>query len=494
MVKKIMSKKTTISLNFRGLKKSQLKKIDLHDKRGALDKRKHSNKNIDSDKSALNITLIDKGKAVDVVDEIIKNGYSARTKTGKVRKIKEGANFAVTAVVQLGGRLDSSNTDIESKVLALTEAHNELVERFGEQNVIHSGIHLDETNPHLHFSFVPLTAEGKLSMKDVVGDRVGLTNLQKDFLKSMQARCAWASFERKDDQSLNGLEQSVFERVTRKQKKREAELDERDEKSVKKERELVKIEGDLRQYEERLKLLGQKNENERAQLVEVRKQNADKEEKLKEGFEKLAHDEKALDESFKNVAEAVKKVSAEVGDKRIEIRNREEALNGRIEEFKAEKSDFDEQSKIKSSELSKREVRVNVRERAVSERENTLNDKIKQFEEYKSNFDEKGKIRASELDEREARVNDRERLLKAREDVLTHQIELFNVSKADLLSIRDELENQMIGVKTALKEQRLRNNAEIDEVEEDLEAKERLFVEKLTRMNIKKDKGNGLER
>lgn len=488
-----MSKKTTISLNFRGLKKSQLKKIDLHDKRGALDKRKHSNKNIDSDKSALNITLIDKGKAVDVVDEIIERGYTARTKTGKVRKIKEGANFAVTAVVQLGGRLDASNSDIESKVLALTEAHNELVERFGEQNVIHSGIHLDETNPHLHFSFVPLTAEGKLSMKDMVGDRVGLTNLQKDFLKSMQARCAWADFDRKEDQALNGLEQSIFEKLTRKQKTREVELNEREEKNVKKQRELVKTEGDLKQYEERLNLLRQKNENERAQLVEMRKQNSDNEEKLKKGFEKLKRDEKALDESFKNVAEAVKKVSVEVGDKRIEIRNREESLDSRIEEFKVEKSDFDEQSKIKSSELLKREARVNLRERAVSERENSLNDKIKQFEEYKSDFAEKGKIRASELDERERGVKGREDILKAREDVLTHQIELFNVSKSDLLLIRDELERQMIGVKSALNEQRLKNNAEIDEIEEDLEAKERLFVEKLTRMNIKKDKGNGLE-
>ena len=489
-----MSKKTTISLNFRGLKKNQLKKIELHDKRGALDKRKHSNKNIDSNKTASNITLIDRGKAVDVVDEIIERGYTARTKTGKVRKIKEGANFAVTAVVQLGGRLDASNSDVESKVLALTEAHNELVERFGEQNVIHSGIHLDETNPHLHFSFVPLTGDGKLSMKDVVGDRVGLTNLQKDFLKSMQARCEWADFQRKEDQSLNGLEQSVFERVTRKQKKREVELDERDEKSVEKERELTKIEGDLRQYEEHLKLLGQKNQNERARLEEVRKQNQEREENLNKR-------EADFNVTFDKTCEAVKKVSGEIGDKKIELKNREQAvserengLNDKIKQFEVEKSDFDEKQKIKSSELVKREARVNIRERAVSERENGLNDKIKQFEVEKSDFAEKGKIRASELDERESRVNGRENLVKAREDVLNHQIELFNISKADLLSIRDELENQMIGVKTALNEQRLRNNADIDRVENDLEEKRAAFVERLTRLNINKDKGNGLER
>lgn len=488
-----MSQKTTISLNFRGLKKNQLKKIDLHDKRGALDKRKHSNKNIDSDKSALNITLIDRGGAVKAVDEIIKNGYMAKTKTGKPRKIKEGANFAVTAVVQLGGRLDASNNDVESKVLALTEAHNELVERFGEKNVIHSGIHLDETNPHLHFSFVPLTADGKLSMKDVVGDRVGLTNLQKDFLKSMQARCEWADFQRKEDQSLNGLEQSVFERVTKKQKKREAELDEREGRSVKKERELVKVEGDLRQYEERLKLLGQKNQNERARLEEVRKQNQEREENLNKR-------EADFNVTFDKTCEAVKKVSGEIGDKKIELKNREQAvserengLNDKIKQFEVEKSDFVEKQKIKASELVKRETRVNVRERAVSEREDNLNNQITEFEEYKSDFAEKVKIRASELDERERGVKGREDLLKVREDVLTHQIELFNVSKADLLSIRDELENQMVGVKTALKEQRLRNNAEIDKVEEDLEKKRALFVEKITRMNVKKDKGNGLE-
>lgn len=488
-----MSEKTTISLNFCGLKKHEIKKIDLHDKRGALDERKHKNKNIVKARSKDNITLIDKGRAVEAVDKILEEGYKQVTKTGKKRTIKHGANYAVTAVVQLGGRMDSSNKNTEEKVKALIAAHDELIERFGEKNVIHSGIHLDETNPHLHFSFVPLTPDGKLSTKATVGTRQGLTKLQESFLKSMQARCSWADFDRKEDQELNGLEQSMFEKLTRKQKKREAELDEREEKTVKKERELVKFEGDLRQYEERLKLLEQKNENDRAQLVEMRKQIADKEEKLKEGFEKLAHDEKALDESLQNVSDAVMKVSVEVGDKRIEIRNREEALDSRIEEFNAEKSDFAEKSKIKSSELVKREARVNLRERAVSEREDNLSNQIAEFEEYKSDFAEKVKIRASELDERERGVKGREDLLKAREDVLRHQIELFNVSKADLLSIRDELENQMIGVKSALNEQRLKNNVEIDEVEEDLEAKERLFVEKLTRMNIKKDKGNGLE-
>lgn len=511
---KKLSEKTTISLNFRGMKKHQIKKIDLHDKRGALDTRNHKNKNIIKERSRFNITLIDKGRAVDVVDSILENGYNSTTKTGKPRKIKHGANYAVTAVVQLGGRMDSSNPNTREKVVALKAAHDELVERFGEQNVIHSGIHLDESNPHLHFSFVPLTADGKLSMKATVGDRQGLTKLQEDFLKSMQERCEWADFDRKEDQSLNGLEQSLFEKFTSKLRQRESKLNRREFELKNRERNASKKENenelrqtefdnrerDLRNRELKLIEILREQQDTRARLEEERQRNLDRETeldeielKLKEGFEKLAHDEKALDESFKNVAEAVKKVSAEVGDKRIEIRNREEALDSRIEEFNAEKSDFVEKQKIKASELVKRETRVNVRERAVSEREDNLNNQITEFEEYKSDFAENVKIRASELDERERGVKGREDLLKAREDVLSHQIELFNVSKADLLSIRDELENQMIGVKSALNEQRLKNNAEIDEVEEDLEAKERLFVEKLTRMNIKKDKGNGLE-
>ena len=41
-------------------------------------------------------------------------------------------------------------------------------ETFGEKNIISFSIHEDETNPHIHVSFCPVTQDGRLSQKDFI--------------------------------------------------------------------------------------------------------------------------------------------------------------------------------------------------------------------------------------------------------------------------------------------------------------------------------------
>ena len=61
-------------------------------------------------------------------------------------------------------------------------------ERFGEDNIISAVVHLDEATPHMHLTFVPITKEGRLSSKELIGGPKGLVKMQDDFYAHMVER------------------------------------------------------------------------------------------------------------------------------------------------------------------------------------------------------------------------------------------------------------------------------------------------------------------
>lgn len=67
-------------------------------------------------------------------------------------------------------------------------AYNFISERVGEKNVFSAVIHMDETTPHLHLCFVPLTADNRLSAKEVLGNREKMVKWQDDFYSHMVER------------------------------------------------------------------------------------------------------------------------------------------------------------------------------------------------------------------------------------------------------------------------------------------------------------------
>ena len=58
-------------------------------------------------------------------------------------------------------------------------------EHFGYKNIVEFSCHLDERTPHIHCVVVPLTKDGRLSAKEMIGDRRKLSRLQDIYGNAM---------------------------------------------------------------------------------------------------------------------------------------------------------------------------------------------------------------------------------------------------------------------------------------------------------------------
>ena len=58
-----------------------------------------------------------------------------------------------------------------------------------EKTIISAVIHMDEKTPHMHLCFVPLTEDGRLSAKEIVGNKKKLTWWQDEFWEHMVRKC-----------------------------------------------------------------------------------------------------------------------------------------------------------------------------------------------------------------------------------------------------------------------------------------------------------------
>lgn len=112
-------------------------------------------------------------------------------------------------VVTMPKSLDPSR---ESEFFA--SAYAFLSERYGADNVISAYIHLDEKTPHMHFAWVPVTKDGRLSAKDVVS-RADLRTLHGDMQKALEDELGCKvevilDPEKQGEKQLSSLSQSEY--------------------------------------------------------------------------------------------------------------------------------------------------------------------------------------------------------------------------------------------------------------------------------------------
>lgn len=133
----------------------------------------HSNEDIDQEKSNLNKEYIEHGSYRAEVNERIER---FRESSRKIRK---------DAVVMAEGVATASPEFFDGKsreeVMAYFDDVFEFCKsEFGEQNLVHFTVHMDETTPHAHFGFTPIK-DGTLSWKNYFDGRDALRGFQSRY-------------------------------------------------------------------------------------------------------------------------------------------------------------------------------------------------------------------------------------------------------------------------------------------------------------------------
>jgi len=107
------------------------------------------------------------------------------------------------------------------------EALHFLEQHQSKETIISAVVHMDEKTPHMHLSFVPLTEDGRLCAKEIVGNKKKLTQWQDRFWEHMVKK--YPDLERGESASKTGRDHippRVFKEMTRltKQKAKLEEL------------------------------------------------------------------------------------------------------------------------------------------------------------------------------------------------------------------------------------------------------------------------------
>lgn len=121
----------------------------------------------------LNVTLRESNNWLRDIDNEIKTA-GARTRSNSVLAL-DTLYTASSEFFQ--GKTNEENDTFFRDCLKFHERH------FG--HIISAVIHYDETTPHLHVISVPLTQDGRLSARDVIGNKAKMSKAQDEFFKQV---------------------------------------------------------------------------------------------------------------------------------------------------------------------------------------------------------------------------------------------------------------------------------------------------------------------
>lgn len=348
---------------------------------------KHTNKSIDPSKSADNINLRPEYEGMSYkqrFDAIVNSDrYTGRRRKDGSAMVIEGGKNATVKMLQLSvniGQVDEDGNPVDTLSkddyikLYKDDILPMLEDTFGADNIIGSAIHVDESKPHLHVDIVPLTADGKLSAKQVVGGRGKMHQRQKEWLETMQAKRPDLNFERKKE-GVNGLELEKLKELTEVAKKDAGKW----------------LNGMRAEYNSRLHIISKmqdKQEREEVRLNSWERRLKQTEQAQTDKARELAQEQARIDEALPlldAVATEQMQLEQQQAEKSAELDARETAVNGR------ESAVARREQGIDKTVAERTQKAVGERTRALDSRERVLAGKEQDFDERLSKW-ERAKI------------------------------------------------------------------------------------------------------
>lgn len=146
---------------------------------------KQTFKSADPERTHLNRDLLNnefsKMKLEDAIKKKIEQGY-----TGKKAIRKDAVKFIPMVMTGSHKEMKEIFSD-NQKANAWVKANYEFAcKEFGKENIVRCTLHLDEKTPHLHIVAVPLTKDGRLSAKEIFGNRTDLSDRQTRYADAMR--------------------------------------------------------------------------------------------------------------------------------------------------------------------------------------------------------------------------------------------------------------------------------------------------------------------
>ena len=198
-------------LRFKKYKGPAISPIEAHNERTK--EQYASNPDIDTDRSRYNLHLVQpQGRYREEADRMIATAH-CRVRKDSVR--------VVEALVTASPEFFKDKTNREIRAY-FAYALKFLEGRQCPDTFLSAVVHMDEKTPHLHLCFVPLTADGRLSAKDIIGNRKNLVKWQDEFWQHMVKQ--YPELERGESASQTGREHippRIFKEMTQLTKQKE---------------------------------------------------------------------------------------------------------------------------------------------------------------------------------------------------------------------------------------------------------------------------------
>src|SRR5699024_11021985 len=103
------------------------------------------------------------------------------------RKIRTDAVKHVDGLITSDKEFFDNQTPEDTKQF-FEHAKDFLEQEYGKDNLLYATVHMDEKTPHMHYGVVPITDDGRLSAKEVVGNKKALTEFQDRFNEHVKQR------------------------------------------------------------------------------------------------------------------------------------------------------------------------------------------------------------------------------------------------------------------------------------------------------------------